>query len=407
MSRNDSNTSPPPELQDGLPHLIDPTIKEDNRSRTSMMSASEQAGVNGAPYNAHTLHFEFEVEDTGPGIAPHLQQKIFEPFVQGDLRLTKKFGGTGLGLSICSQLSKLMGGSISLESTEGVGSKFTLHLPLKLVRSRSDSNATSPVDGDSRRSSMSFGEHSASHHTPSRPHTKDSNTTTAPSASADPAYFDVDSKTRLVGLSQPYFSTSKAPLASPSTDDTKKAESSRLRVLVAEDNTVNQEVVVRMLRLEEIFDVHLAKDGQEALDKVKESMEKGEQYDLIFMDVQMPRIDGRESTREIRKLGYNRPIVALTAFADDINKKECLDSGMSDFMAKPIRRPALKHVLKTYCPPPPIAEVDETGSLGGSSPALLGKGAQDPFAKSVNGQAAKDLETPMVSPGSEVPRKAT
>ena len=58
-------------------------------------------------------------------------------------------------------------------------------------------------------------------------------------------------------------------------------------------------------------------------------------------------------------MGYNAPIVALTAFADEMNRKECIESGMSDFMAKPIRRPALKHVLKTYCPPPAIQEVDE------------------------------------------------
>jgi len=150
-------------------------------------------------------------------------------------------------------------------------------------------------------------------------------------------------------------------MASPPVGDAKRkgSTSSRLRVLVAEDNKVNQEVVVRMLRLEEIFDVHVAKDGQEALDRVKESMEKDTPYDLIFMDVQMPNLDGRESTREIRKMGYGKPIVALTAFADEINRKECIESGMSDFMAKPIRRPALKSVLKQYCPPPPIEEEDE------------------------------------------------
>ena len=83
------------------------------------------------PINARTLLFEFEVRDTGPGIPPAQQQKVFEPFVQGDLGLSRKYGGTGLGLSICSQLAALMDGSISLKSELGFGSTFTMHIPLK------------------------------------------------------------------------------------------------------------------------------------------------------------------------------------------------------------------------------------------------------------------------------------
>lgn len=123
-----------------------------------------------------------------------------------------------------------------------------------------------------------------------------------------------------------------------------------------------------MLKLEDIYDVTVAKDGQEALDLVKESMStksdnpqsphagKGP-YNLIFMDVQMPNLDGLQSTKLIRDLGYRAPIVALTAFAEESNVKDCLDSGMNFFLSKPIRRPALKKVLKEYCAP--IQEVDE------------------------------------------------
>lgn len=88
------------------------------------------------PPNAKSYMFEFEVEDTGPGIPENMQQKIFEPFVQGDLGLSKKYGGTGLGLSICSQLATLMGGNISLRSTLGVGTVFTMQIPLKYVKDR-------------------------------------------------------------------------------------------------------------------------------------------------------------------------------------------------------------------------------------------------------------------------------
>ena len=80
--------------------------------------------------------FEFEIEDTGPGIPENMQQRVFEPFVQGDLGLSKKFGETGLGLSICSQLATLMGGNISLKSTVGVGTTFSVQIPLKYTKDR-------------------------------------------------------------------------------------------------------------------------------------------------------------------------------------------------------------------------------------------------------------------------------
>lgn len=82
------------------------------------------------PVNARKLIFEFEVEDTGPGIPVSQHRSIFQPFVQGDLGLSKKYGGTGLGLSICSQLAARMKGSITLRSQEGVGSTFVMRIPL-------------------------------------------------------------------------------------------------------------------------------------------------------------------------------------------------------------------------------------------------------------------------------------
>ncbi|KAI7319633.1 hypothetical protein KC315_g9670 [Hortaea werneckii] len=134
----------------------------------------------------------------------------------------------------------------------------------------------------------------------------------------------------------------------------------KIRVLVAEDNKVNQEVVLRMLKLEDIYDVTVAKDGQEALDRVRETMEGHDSrpFNLIFMDVQMPNVDGLESTRLIREIGYNAPIVALTAFAEESNIKDCMDSGMNYFLSKPIRRPQLKKVLKEYCAPIPEENED-------------------------------------------------
>lgn len=152
--------------------------------------------------------------------------------------------------------------------------------------------------------------------------------------------FQKDPQPRLVGLSQPFFaatpssSTVKDPSEQLAVLQSVAAHDSntKLRVLVAEDNLVNQEVVLRMLKLEDIYDVVIAKDGQEAYDMVKESMAKDQFFDLIFMDIQMPNLDGLQSTRLIRQMGYSAPIVALTAFAEESNVKECYDSGMNHFL---------------------------------------------------------------------------
>ncbi|KAL9125721.1 MAG: hypothetical protein Q9217_005123 [Psora testacea] len=309
------------------------------------------------PANARHLLFEFEVEDTGPGIPQSQQQKVFEPFMQGDLGLSKKYGGTGLGLSICSQLATLMQGTIRLESQIGKGSKFTMRIPLAFTRERADSTASSRAG--SRRSSTSPADPAAilRRRSSSELSTK-SDKSIAPAING----FGAPAKPRLVGLSQPFFAATSPldeaakQLAAMERVAAQAAQSGgRVRVLVADDNTVNQEVVLRMLKLEDIYDVTVAKDGQEAFELVKESMEQEKYFDLIFMDVQMPNVDGIQSTKLIRAMGYSAPIVALTAFAEESNVKECMDSGMNFFLPKPIRRPALKQVLKRYCPTIPEA----------------------------------------------------
>lgn len=321
------------------------------------------------------LSFEFEVQDTGPGIPENLLQQIFEPFMQGDLGLSKKYGGTGLGLSICSQLAGLMRGGMSVRSTVGEGSIFTMKIPLRLTQSRADSNASSHIDlqevgrraaamddgGD--RTPVRRNRHIVEDNIPDgKGHPPESSGTATPTRTADP-------KPRLVGLSQPFFAASQ-PLESPGSQpaameqiaaQANNQSSGRIRVLVAEDNKTNQEVVLRMLKLEEIYDVTVARDGQEALDLVKESMHgTSEPFNLVLMDVQMPTMDGLQSTRLIREIGYRAPIVALTAFSEESNIRDCLDSGMNFFLSKPIRRPQLKKVLKEYCAP--IAEEEEAES---------------------------------------------
>ncbi|KAI1344922.1 osmosensing histidine protein kinase SLN1 [Xylariaceae sp. FL0016] len=322
--------------------------------RTSPLSHLHERSQTPPPPSAKTFMFEFEVQDTGPGIPEHMQQRVFEPFVQGDLGLSKKYGGTGLGLSICSQLANLMGGSIDLKSTVGVGTTFTMHIPLKYTKDRPSSTASSSLksrapsisssaEGEPRRSSLT-------------------------QATADAKASVLEQQPRLVGLSQPFFTSGPKTGPQPTPEDQMKAVErareqkgeGKLRILVAEDNHTNIEVVRRMLKLEEVYDVTIANDGQEAYDLVKANMENNLHFDLIFMDIQMPNVDGLQSTRLIRKMGYSAPIVALTAFADESNVKNCMESGMNEFLSKPIRRPALKQVLKKFAT---IPEEPETASL--------------------------------------------
>lgn len=304
----------------------------DKNAAFSHIMAQERAPT---PPPGRWLAFEFEVEDTGPGIPENLHDKIFEPFVQGDLGLSKKFGGTGLGLSICSQLATLMKGTIQLKSEMGHGSVFTMSIPLKHLTSRADSTASSSnvnLGEAAVRTSLSMDE------VRNRPVSDDAlsgrsvhSATSVPVATASapgPVAFESDAKPRLVGLSTPFFA-SNPPLESPNSqtaamqrveaEATKRGD--KVKVLVAEDNKTNQEVVLRMLKLEDVYDVTVAKDGQEALDKVKESMERQTPYNLIFMDVQMPNLDGLQSTRLIRQSGFSAPIVALTAYAEESNVK--------------------------------------------------------------------------------------
>lgn len=342
--------------------------------------AIRKRSVSPPPLNTKNLSFEFEVEDTGPGIPEDQQERVFEPFVQGDLGLSKKFGGTGLGLSICSQLAGLMGGRMALKSTVGIGSTFTMEIPLRYLKERAESTSSSTHRLGSRPDSVVGHTFLDEPKTPVRAKSPSGQSTKSEAqkineenaAQNQPAFRNGpdDQQPRLVGFSQPYFTNpvvQESPQSKIAEMKAVEAEAARtgqkVKVLVAEDNKVNQEVVLRMLKLEDIYDVTIAKDGQEALDLVRESMTADQRFGLVFMDIQMPNLDGIQSTKRIREIGFSAPIVALTAFAEESNVKECMDSGMDYFLSKPIRRPALKQVLKKYCTTIPEEESPD-GSAG-------------------------------------------
>lgn len=128
---------------------------------------------------------------------------------------------------------------------------------------------------------------------------------------------------------------------------------------------------------------------------VRESMESGQRFDLVFMDVQMPNLDGIQSTKRIREIGFSSPIVALTAFAEESNIKECYDSGMDFFLPKPIRRPELKKVLNKY-----FSTIhEEGGEHGGSAAPKMNDNRKGSNSAENNSSAkAQDRELPKKSP---------
>lgn len=311
------------------------------------------------PRSTKTYLFEFEVQDTGPGIAEHMQSKVFEPFVQGDLGLSRKFGGTGLGLSICQQLATLMGGSITLSSTVGVGTTFTMRIPLRYIRDRPPSVASSVAPSIYKQISID------------KPPSRDSSPSpTKPAGDTKPTG-SLSTKPRLVGLSQPFFANTDPSPASAKDDPISRAmdttptpkppsDDKGLRILIADDNRINVQVLSGFLKRDlKIGELVIVTDGIQAVNTVKNSGA----FDLIMMDVQMPEMDGIESAKEIRKFGCRTPIVALTAFTDPINRQRCLNAGMDYFMGKPLTRNKLKDMTRKVVP---ITEEDEHQRPGSS-----------------------------------------
>jgi PAS domain S-box-containing protein len=250
------------------------------------------------------------VQDTGIGIAPDKQQSIFDAFVQADSSTSRRYGGTGLGLAICMQLAQAMGGRIVLDSQLGVGSCFSVWIPIP--------------------------------HSDETPSQQDFGSTELGGSS---------------GETQPGVLQSKFPAAATSSlSHPPPAPYEGRRALVADDHEVNRLLAQKLL--EQLgFSVTLAHDGMNALEAVVR-----QKFDVILMDIQMPELNGWQATHELRQWEQQTkrtrvPVIALSAHASAADREQALAIGMDGYLTKPLTPEALAAALR------PIHSIRERSEL--------------------------------------------
>ena len=256
--------------------------------------------------------FHFTVRDTGEGIPEEKLHRLFRPFSQVDASISRKHGGTGLGLAICHRLCEMLGGAIWLESEVGVGSNFEFTIKAAAVP-----NAIDPKSADE-----------------------------PPAAAAAPALASSNGNGPAAGTNGHGHEHDAAIVPAISVASS-AAGPTPLRILIAEDNPVNQRVAMGLLK-QIGYTATLTNNGLEAVNTLEAT-----EYDVVLMDIQMPEMDGLEATREIRRRwpeGLRRPyIIAMTANAMTGDREKCLEAGMDDYISKPVKANRLKTALEQCC----------------------------------------------------------
>jgi signal transduction histidine kinase/HPt (histidine-containing phosphotransfer) domain-containing protein len=394
-----------------LSNAIKFTEKGDVLVQVKLLSMKPDEAQNNA-----LLHLNFSVRDTGIGIQPERLERLFKPFSQGDASTARRYGGTGLGLAISKQLVELMGGKIWAESSPGTGSTFhftikfqaeTQSAPFALAGPQPkladlrllivDDNATVrrvvaeqvakwgmvPYSAESPQQAlewlkkgeqydlgvldlqmpgmdglalameihklpgaammplvllMPLGLHSDA---PGSTHIVFAHTVNKP---VKPAQF---CEVLVRALLSPKAAARQQPTSKPGQPLTERLP---LSILLCDDNAINQKVAAHILQLLG-YQPGLAANGREALDALDRKP-----YNLIFMDVMMPEMDGLEATRAIRErqkagaTNYHSSIVivAMTAQAMQGDREKCLAAGMDDYLAKPIRPKDVRAVIERW-----------------------------------------------------------
>lgn len=311
-------------LRQILLNLVSNALKYTNEGDVARMIVKENHTS-----RKDTANVVFTVEDTGIGMKKEFIDRIFEPFERENNDFTIFTEGTGLGMAITKNLVDLMGGTINVESELGIGTTVTISIDFKIA------SEDSVVDT----SNYSIKLANEIHDYQVTNQSDEANEVT----SAD------DKKSDDTG-------TADDSSAKDSSDDEEKPAKKPQKisvsgnVLVVEDNDINMEIAKQLIGSRGAT-VHEAFDGLEAVKTINSSKEGD--YDLIFMDLQMPHMNGIEATESIRKfLGEHGrtqiPIVAMTANAFESDQARAKEAGMNDFMSKPINIHQLEEVLLKY-----------------------------------------------------------
>lgn len=399
----------------------------------------------------HSATVRITVSDTGIGISPDTATKLFKPFIQADGSITRKYGGTGLGLSISARLVELMGGAITLQSVEGIGSEFIFDLPFAIDPGTAHPQKDLQLGLEDKRM-LVVGEQIglcdlvAAYAKSAGIKVKLSTTTQAalatllaaeksgqpydlvvnvnatqnvkdhtfdgilprfrvieigwnrraPEDQSDSIHIAMPvQRTKLAKALREGFKQQTTVSEKQEQPSTNISKTSGASVLVVEDHFINQRLAC--LQLEEIgIEAEAVSDGLQAISACGKK-----QYSMILMDCHMPVMDGFETTKRLRKLdeklGRHTPIIAVTALATQEDRQKCLMAGMDDFLSKPITSQKLIEKVRQWMPSPTSADniLSATDNILSATDERLDAGSADktlPTLSSIKEEVIASLE---------------